>query len=110
MKVKQYKKKNFHFTAKQISNEFQSIVNNLCVATIYSSKKKSDNQETTIVNGCDILVATPDRLKELIDNEKIDLSQIKHIILDEVDRILDSNVMDNIKKILKHIFTLGNHQ
>ncbi|CAF3338707.1 unnamed protein product [Rotaria sp. Silwood1] len=91
--------------SKQISDDFQSIVNDLSIATIYSSKKKSDDQETAISNGCDILVATPDRLQEFIDNEKVDLSQIKHVVLDEIDRMLDSTVLDHIKTILKHIFT-----
>ncbi|CAF2874078.1 unnamed protein product [Rotaria sp. Silwood2] len=90
---------------KQISDDFQSIVNDLSIATIYSTKKKSDDQETAISNGCDILVATPDRLKEFIDNDKIDLSEIKHVILDEIDRMLESTVIDHIKTILKHVFT-----
>ncbi|CAF0964273.1 unnamed protein product [Rotaria sordida] len=89
---------------KQISDDFQSIINDLSIVTIYSAKKKSDDQETAISNGCDILVATPDRLKEFIDNEKIDLSQIKHVILDEIDRMLDSPAIDHIKTIFKHIF------
>ncbi|CAF0929234.1 unnamed protein product [Rotaria sordida] len=90
---------------KQISDDFQSIINDLSIVTIYSAKKKSDDQEKAISNGCDILVATPDRLKEFIDNEKIDLSQIKHVILDEIDRMLDSPAIDHIKTIFKHIFT-----
>lgn len=73
------------------------------MATIYAAKKKSDDQETAIINGCDILVATPDRLKEFVDNEKVDLSQVKHVVLDEVDE-----QVDDLKKVLKNVFTSGN--
>ncbi len=83
-------------------------MNDLVVVPIYSIKKKSDDQETTVANGCDILVATPDRLKEFIDNEKVDLTEVKHVVLDEMDRMLESDVMENMKKILKHVFTSGN--
>jgi len=95
-------------TTKQISDDFQSIVNDLSVVPIYSAKKKSDEQETAVANGCDILVATPDRLKEFIDNDKVDLSEVKHVIIDEIDRMLESNVVEDIKKILKHVFTSDN--
>ncbi|CAF0765287.1 unnamed protein product [Adineta ricciae] len=87
-------------TAKPISDNFQTVVNDLAVATIYTTKKKSDDQETEVTNGCDILVATPDRLKEFIDEEKVDLSQIKHVVLDEVDELVDE-----LKKTLKNVFT-----
>jgi superfamily II DNA/RNA helicase len=100
---------NFDFLAKQISDDFQSIVNDLSIATIFSTKKKSDDQETAIGNGCDILVATPDRLKEFIDDEKVDITEIKHVVLDEIDLMLDSPVIDDIKKILKSVFVSGNH-
>ena len=73
--------------------------------TIYSGKKKSDNQETAVTNGCDILIATPDRLKEFIDEEKVDLSEIKHVVFDEIDQMLDT---DDVKKILKHSIQSGN--
>ncbi len=95
--------------SKQISNDFQSIVNDLTVVPIFSAKKKSDEQETAVANGCDVLVATPDRLKEFLDNEKVDLSEVKHVVLDDVDRMLESSVVEDVKKILKQVFASGNH-
>ncbi len=58
----------------------------------------------------DILVSTPDRLKEVIDNEKVDLSEIKHVILDETDRMVESDVIEDVKKILKQVFSSGNYR
>lgn len=92
-------------TVKQVSDEFQSIVNDLSVVGVYSAKKKSDEQETAIANGVDVLVATPDRLKELVDNEKVDLSSVNHVVIDDVDQMVESEVAENIKKVLKQAFS-----
>lgn len=96
------------FVAKQISDDFQSIVNDLVVVPIFGGKKKSDDQETAVADGCDILVATPDRLKEFIDNEKVDLSTVKYFVLDEADQMLEEPIVDDVKKVLKQVFTSGN--
>jgi superfamily II DNA/RNA helicase len=101
---------NLLYLAKQISDEFESFVNGLAVVAIYNAKKKSDAQETAVSNGCDILIATPDRLREFIDESKVDLSQVKHVVLDEMDDMLETNVIDDVKKILKNIFTSGNRK
>jgi len=92
-------------TAKQVSDEFQTIVNDLSVVAVFAAKKKSDEQETAIANGVDVLVATPDRLKELIDNEKVDLSSVNHVVLDDVDQMLESETSENVKKVLKQTFS-----
>lgn len=90
---------------KTISDEFESLVNGLTVVGIFTSKKKSDDQETAISNGCDILIATPDRLREFLDQSKVDVSQLKHVVLDEIDRMLDASVLEDLKKILKNVFS-----
>ncbi|CAF0750993.1 unnamed protein product [Adineta steineri] len=88
---------------KQISDDFQSIVTDMSVVTIYGGKKYED-QENSIRNGCDIIVATPGRLKDIIDKKRLDLSKIKHVILDEVDRMLDMGFIDDVEEILGHMF------
>lgn len=50
--------------------------------------------------GVDILVATPGRLLDHIGQGTIDLSQIKILVLDEADRMLDMGFIRDIKKIL----------
>ncbi|CAF0850614.1 unnamed protein product [Rotaria sp. Silwood1] len=87
----------------QISDDFQSIVTDLSIVTIYGGKKYED-QEKSIRNGCDILVATPGRLKDIVDKGKLDLTKVKHVILDEVDRMLDMGFIDDVEEILGHIF------
>lgn len=96
----------FYFLANQISDDFQSIASDLSVVTIYGGKKYED-QEKSIRNGCDVLVATPGRLKDIVDKRTLDLSKIKYVILDEVDRMLDMGFIDDVEEILGHIFKSG---
>jgi len=53
--------------------------------------------------GVDILVATPGRLMDLINQGHVSLSQIKVLILDEADSVLDMGFVHDIKRILKYI-------
>jgi len=40
-----------------------------------------------------------------VDKRKLDLTKVKHVILDEVDRMLDMGFIDDVEEILGHIFT-----
>lgn len=51
--------------------------------------------------GCHILVGTPGRLKDFINRGKIDLSQIKFLILDEADRMLDMGFEPEVRLIVE---------
>ncbi len=57
-------------------------------------------QEEILQNGVDILVATPGRLNDLINQKLIDLKHIKIFILDEADRMLDMGFINDVKKII----------
>lgn len=56
-------------------------------------------------SGTDILVATPGRLLDLIQKKAVDLSQLKHLVLDEADRMLDMGFIIDINRIIKRIPT-----
>jgi ATP-dependent RNA helicase RhlE len=51
--------------------------------------------------GVDILVATPGRLLDLVNQGKADLSKVEFFVLDEADRMLDMGFIHDIRKVLK---------
>lgn len=53
--------------------------------------------------GKDIIVATPGRLLDLIDQGAIDLNRIDTLVLDEADRLFDMGFIDDIYKIIEMI-------
>jgi ATP-dependent RNA helicase RhlE len=57
-------------------------------------------QERSLKQGVDILVATPGRLLDLINQRFVDLQYIKIFVLDEADRMLDMGFIHDVKKII----------
>lgn len=53
--------------------------------------------------GCDVLIATPGRLQELIIKNLINLSRLNILVLDEADRMLDMGFIVDIKQIMKSL-------
>ena len=58
-------------------------------------------QKSALQRGIDIVVATPGRLLDLVDQRSIDLSSIKILVLDEADRMLDMGFINDIRRIIK---------
>ncbi|MCK5366951.1 MAG: DEAD/DEAH box helicase, partial [Cyclobacteriaceae bacterium] len=57
-------------------------------------------QVQALSRGVDILVATPGRLLDLINQRKLNLNDIEFFVLDEADRMLDMGFINDIKKII----------
>ncbi len=62
-------------------------------------------QVNAIARGVDILVATPGRLLDLIDQRHLRLNQVRTFILDEADRMLDMGFVRDVRRILKLVPT-----
>src|SRR6056297_981192 len=62
---------------------------------------KQHAQVRALQQGVHILVATPGRLLDLIDQGHIDLKDLEIFVLDEADRMLDMGFMPDIKRILR---------
>jgi ATP-dependent RNA helicase RhlE len=52
-------------------------------------------------NGCDLLIATPGRLLDLVGQGALDLAAVRHFVLDEADRMLDMGFIHDIRRIVK---------
>jgi len=57
-------------------------------------------QETAVRNGVDILIATPGRLLDLMNQHIIHLNTIEIFVLDEADRMLDMGFIADIRRII----------
>lgn len=68
--------------------------------TVIFGGVKQGRQTDILQDGVDVLVATPGRLLDLINQRFISLKDIQIFILDEADRMLDMGFVHDIKKIL----------
>lgn len=55
----------------------------------------------------DIVVGTPGRILDLISRGSLKLNDLDHVVLDEVDRMLDMGFADDVDKILKNRYRQG---
>jgi ATP-dependent RNA helicase RhlE len=62
-----------------------------------------DPQIAELRKGVEILVATPGRLLDHLQNRSVNLSQVEFLVLDEADRMLDMGFMPDIRRILSHL-------
>lgn len=82
----------------QVTEQIEELSTNLDVRTIAAyGGVGMKTQLEQIADGCDILVATPGRLRELHAKNGVDLKGVKTFILDEVDRILDMGFVPQIQ-------------
>ena len=58
-------------------------------------------QLRSIEKGCDLLVATPGRLVDLMERGRISMANIKYLVLDEADRMLDMGFEPQIRRIVE---------
>jgi ATP-dependent RNA helicase RhlE len=63
----------------------------------------SGPQEIMLRGGVDILVATPGRLKDHMWRGLVDFGQIRYLVLDEADRMLDMGFIDAVREIVREI-------
>jgi len=65
--------------------------------------KEWDKQKVALQNGADIIVATPGRLISHLKLGYVNCKNIKHLILDEADRMLDMGFVDDIQAITSYL-------
>jgi len=69
--------------------------------TVIFGGVKQGSQVQALKRGVDILVATPGRLLDLINQRYINLRTINYFVLDEADQMLDMGFIHDIKQIIK---------
>jgi len=90
--------------ASQIKDSFRTYGKHLGlrVAVIFGGVSQKA-QTDALFKGIDILVATPGRLLDLINQGFIDFSKLEYFVLDEADRMLDMGFVKDVEKIIRLI-------
>lgn len=88
----------------QIANELKlygKYCKGLNVVAIYGGASIQD-QARAVKRGAQIIVATPGRMKDMINRNMVDISKIEYSVLDEADEMLNMGFYEDITDILSH--------
>ena len=87
--------------AGQIYDSFKAYGRNakMKCAVIYGGVNQRP-QATAMMRGVDVLVATPGRLLDLINQRLVDIRSVEYLVLDEADRMLDMGFIHDVRRIV----------
>ena len=87
--------------ASQISDKFREYGKNLTFRhTVIFGGVSQTKQVAALTRGIDIVIATPGRLLDLMQQGIVNLDAVEYLVLDEADRMLDMGFIHDVKKIL----------
>ena len=86
--------------AVQVGQVFKELASHaLRVATVFGGVSINP-QMLALRGGADIVVATPGRLLDLVEHNALQLDSVAHLVLDEVDRLLDLGFTEELNRVL----------
>lgn len=86
--------------AMQVEQHYRKLTGNYKSIALVVGGMAEGPQLQNIRNGARIIVATPGRLEDYLDRKLVNLSGVKMLVLDEVDRMLDMGFKPAIKRIV----------
>jgi len=87
--------------ATQVSMILQSLAKPLDIKLVTLCGGTPQSQQVAAIErGAQVIVATPGRLLDLLQQQLIDLGQLKQLVLDEADRLLEMGFWSDIQKIV----------
>ncbi len=88
--------------ATQIQENFRDYGNHLPLRhTVVFGGVSQNRQVQALRQGVDVLVATPGRLLDLLNQRLVDLGGVEMLVLDEADRMLDMGFIRDIRRIIQ---------
>jgi ATP-dependent RNA helicase RhlE len=88
----------------QIGESFAAYGKNLRLKhTVIFGGVSQQSQTNALRAGVDILIATPGRLLDLMNQRHVKLDNLKMLVLDEADRMLDMGFIHDVKKIIARV-------
>ena len=90
--------------ATQIKDNFLTFTQGTAVKVVMVVGGASVNKQAqALVKGTDVLVATPGRLIDHLEQGNVSLEKCGYLVLDEADHMLDMGFIHSLRKIAKHI-------
>jgi superfamily II DNA/RNA helicase len=89
--------------ALQIDRTIQPIARSVGLFTtqIYGGVPQG-RQVGALKKGVDIIIGTPGRIEDLIDQRKLDLSDVSIVVIDEADHMCELGFLEPVQRILRH--------
>lgn len=93
---------------RELATQIDDVAKSVCASTgqqavIVTGGARYKHQITALQKGCDVLVATPGRLIDLLDKKHTSLENIQVLVLDEADRMLDMGFWPSIRRIMEQL-------
>ena len=90
---------------RELAQQIEACARTICArtghrCTVVVGGVGYEPQKAALARGCDLLIATPGRLIDLIDQGAADLSQVQTLVLDEADRMLDMGFAPAMRRIV----------
>ena len=91
---------------RELAAQIDGVCKTVCERTgqrvvIVMGGTKFDQQISELDRGCDMLVATPGRLIDLMEHNHVELSHVRTLVLDEADRMLDMGFWPSVRRIMQ---------
>ena len=93
---------------RELAAQIDDVAKSVCASTgqqavIVTGGARYKHQITALQKGCDVLVATPGRLIDLLDKKHTSLENIQVLVLDEADRMLDMGFWPSVRRIMEQL-------
>ena len=93
---------------RELAAQIDAVAKSVCASTgqqavIVTGGARYKHQITALQKGCDVLVATPGRLIDLLDKNHTSLENIQVLVLDEADRMLDMGFWPSVHRIMEQL-------
>ncbi|MGD9749819.1 MAG: DEAD/DEAH box helicase [Acidimicrobiia bacterium] len=95
--------------ALQVHDELEPLAaaQGLTIAAVYGGAR-IETQIKKLTAGVDLVIGTPGRLIDLIQQGELSVADVDHVVIDEADRMADMGFLPQVEWILRHIE--GRHQ
>ena len=87
--------------AQQVARDIADVIKGtvLRTAAVYG-KSPIEPQRAAVMAGVDVIVGTPGRLRELLDEGAITFAHVRHVVIDEADRMVDMGFLPQVEDVM----------